>query len=427
MLVSQRKILQLSLLTLLCLCMTALLVRPRPSVQRLSVHIATHTTHPVVHHCTSSRAKPEKVLCRDKFDDSALPVQVLSRELVVHRVYFDRRTRGGYCNSTVFLVETKETRITELQSKYFVGCRVGAYVSDEVLFRTAVSDKFLQKLKRATSMLVLIECYDIRAVENGVSASLFYNSPTGLVEEAESLTPLFVPNPRPAKKSLAATAVVCVGMVRTLAHPPDEHEVLYHWLRYQKAIGVDHVHMAVQDNFLRSGGLKNKVIQRAIREGYLSIDFWTSWVTSNEMSDISQSLVHQDCLYRFQGIYDYIIFTESDDFFVPVKRSKSIKHYLQKWCSHEIATCQFKWMRFFPDCGWDPKSIGRDGNFTHSITYKKTMKESVPKYAHQLKALVKAGTDLTNVIMDGYIERQVPMSEAYFARVRFGYLPDKKC
>ena len=429
MLVSRRKIVQFSLITLLCLCVTALLVRRRSSLQRLTVHIATHAADPVVHHCTSSRAEPDKGLCQGNSDDRprALPVQVLSRELVVHRAYFDRRRRGGHCNSTVFLVQTKEREITGSETKYYVGCRVGAHVSDEVFFRTAVSDKVLQKKKHATGVVGLIECYDIRAVKNGDTASLFYNSPTGLVEEAESLTPLFAPEPRPTRKSFATTALVCAGMVQTGAHSPGKHNVLYHWLRYQKVIGVDHVHMAVEDKFVRAGGLKNKVIQQAISEGYLSIDFWTNWLISRDVYNVSQSLAYQDCLYRFQGIYDYIIFAESDDFFVPVKRSKSIKHYLQKWCSGGTATCQFKWIQFFPDCGWDPKSIGADGNFTHSITYKKTKEWSVPKYTHQLKALVEAGTHFTTAILDGYIQRQVPRNEAYFAHVRFGYRPSKKC
>ena len=46
---------------------------------------------------------------------------------------------------------------------------------------------------------------------------------------------------------------MCVGMIRAGAQSPSEHGMLYHWLRYQKVISVDHVHMIVEDNFVKSG------------------------------------------------------------------------------------------------------------------------------------------------------------------------------
>jgi len=107
--------------------------------------------------------------------------------------------------------------------------------------------------------------------------------------------------------------------------------------------------MIVEEN-LRAGGLDNEVIQQAVVEGYLSTDYWPNWLNLTDVYS-SQNLAYQDCLYRFQGVYDYIIYADSDDFFVPVKKSKPIKHYLLRWCSGSAGTCKFKWIQFFPDCG----------------------------------------------------------------------------
>ena len=291
-----------------------------------------------------------KVWCRESLD-SSVPAQVLSKELVVRRVYFDPRKRNGYANTTVFLLEAKGTT---LSGKRFHGCRVGHSFSDRFHYRSPLNYKWVQRFKYATSTLALIDCFNIPRVENGDSAALYYNTSTGIVVEIHSQKPLFVPEHRTAP---AVTAVVCVGMIRAGAHSPSEHGMLYHWLRYQKVIGVDHVHMIAEDNFVRSGGLENDVIRQAIREGYLSIDFWPNWLNTTEVYN-SQKLAYEDCLYRFQGVYDYVIYADSDDFFVPVKKSRSIKHFLVTWCSGKHGTCKFRWHQFYPDCGWNSNLIG---------------------------------------------------------------------
>ena len=141
MCVSRRKIVQFSLIAPLCLCATMLFLEPRSSYRRLSAHITTHTTVPVVHHLTYVPTEPTKGWCQDY---SNVPAQVLSKQLIIRRVFFDRRRRGGHSNSTVFLVEAKRLK---LGSQNFAGCRVGLYTSNKFLFRPAVSYKFVQNQK----------------------------------------------------------------------------------------------------------------------------------------------------------------------------------------------------------------------------------------------------------------------------------------
>ena len=365
---------------------------------------------------------PFKVWCRESFD-SSVPAQVMSKEIVVRRVYFDPRRRNGYANATVFLLEAKGTT---LNGERFHGCRVGHSFSDRFHFRSPRSYAWRQKHKHTTSTLGLIDCLNIPRVENGDSAALYYNTSTGIVVEIHSQKPLFVPERETVTIPPAVTAVVCVGMIRIGDHSPSEHGMLYHWLHYQKVIGVDHVHMFAVDSFVRSGGLENDVIRQAIREGYLSIDFWPNWLNTTEVYN-SQKLAYEDCLYRFQGVYDYVIYADSDDFFVPVKKSRSIKHFLVTWCSGKHGTCKFRWLQFYPDCGWNSNLIGSDGNVTAAITYKKTKERVETKSAHQLKALVDAGTHYAMILLDRYTQVYVPVKEAYFAHVRFGWPPEEGC
>ena len=357
--------------------------------------------------------------CRQYSDGNA--AQVLSKELIVRRVVFDPRRRNGFPNATVFLMEAKGLT---LKKEQFSGCQVVHFFSDRFQFRKPKKYSFIQRRRHATSTLALIDCYDIPNVKNGDLAYLYYNSHAGVVS-IQSQKPVFVPEPKAVADS-TVTVVVCVGApIYAAEHSAADHGMLYHWLHYQKVIGVDHVHMYVDESFVRAGHLQNEVIQRTIMEDFLSIDFWPKWLNTTEVFN-TQKLAYQDCLHRFQGVYDYAIYVDSDDFFVPLG-NKSVKDYLVRWCSGQVGSCQFTWLQFFPDCGWDPNSIGSDGNFTAAMTYKYTWKRAGAKSAHQLKALLDAGTHVARALVDGYSKKNVPLKDAYFAHVSFGWLPRLGC
>ena len=124
--------------------------------------------------------------------------------------------------------------------------------------------------------------------------------------------------------------MTCITPLYVGKVPLSTDGLLYYWLRYQKAIGVDHVHMIAEDTIVAAGYFNHPVFRAALKENYLSIDFWPEWFNSTEILYRSQHLAYNDCLYRFQGAYDYIVFSDADDFFVPVKESKSIKTYLKR-------------------------------------------------------------------------------------------------
>ena len=44
-----------------------------------------------------------------------------------------------------------------------------------------------------------------------------------------------------------------------------------------------------------------------------------------------------------------------------------------------------------------------------------------------LKVKVDAGTHYAMILMDGYTQIDVPVNEAYFAHVRFGWPPEEGC
>ena len=352
---------------------------------------------------------------------------ILSKSLVVRRAYFDYRKRDDFENAVVFIMEIKRS----IPSKMFTGCRVGDIQSSNVNFRYAKQYDWAIEKEHVTKNIALIDCYDVHGTKDGDPAYLIlenYKIGSAVIQRVEvrSRQNVVVPLFRNFSNS-APTVVTCIATVRSGKISPSADGVLYHWLQYQKAIGVDHVHMIAEDTFVSAGGMDNSYIQDAVKENYLSIDFWPRWFNETEIYHSSQHLAYNDCLYRFMGTYDYVVFADSDDFFVPVKTSKSIKTYLTKWCSGKTATCNFKWKQFYPDCGWNPESVGADGNLTAIIYYTNTTKRRESKCGHQTRALVDVGVHSAKVLMPNYRGIWVPSYEAYFAHLRKGNTPHGGC
>ena len=350
-------------------------------------------------------------------------LSILSKHLVVRRAYFDRRQRDGHSNAVVFLLEAERS----VNATSFSGCRVGSVVSTEFEFRIPKQYDWAIENYHVTKNVALIDCYDIHNVKDGDPAFLKLTH-SAVEQEVQSRQNLVVPQPIANLNQSLPTVVTCTATLRMGRHPPTANDMLRQWLIYQKTIGVDHVHMMAEDTFVSAGGLEQGFIQEAVKEGYMTVDFWPRWFNETEIYHSSQHLAYNDCLYRFQGVYDYVLYADYDDFFVPVGRHKSIKSYLKAWCSGMNASCTFHWSQFYPDCGWSPESVGADGNLTATVDYqKKDVWHNMGKSAHQLIALVDVGVHKAMVLMPGYEKKAVPQTEAYIAHLRRGRRPPGGC
>ena len=351
---------------------------------------------------------------------------ILSKTILVRRAYFDNRKRDGHENAVVFVMEIKRSII----SKVFTGCRVGGRESSKVHFRYSKSHDWAIKHFHVTKNVALLDCYDVHGAKDGDPAYLIvdnYKIGSTVMKRGEVKSQGNLVVPVRNHFSDSPSVVACLATVRFAEISPSADGMLHNWLRYQKTIGVDHVHMIADDTFVIAGGMDNSYIQDAVKKNYLSVDFWPKWFNETEIYHSSQHLASNDCLYRFMGAYDYVVLADSDDFFVPVKTSKSIKTYLKKWCIGKTATCKFKWYQFYPDCGWNPKSVGADGNLTATVHYSETTKMKEPKSGHQIRALVDVGRHAAKVLMPGYKQGSVPSNEAYFGHLRKSRTPSGGC
>ena len=352
------------------------------------------------------------------FPDQA-PGPLLEKVIIVRSVYWDNRSRGNNGSSVhVFLVEISRNA---LETKSVVGCQVGTSVTTDFKVIPLANLHWLHKRfpNKFTHDMAMINCFKLSG-ENGSRAYIFYKNATTVLS-VESERPLFIPAPRvPPNVGKTSTVMACAVVYGT---PP----IFDHWLRYQRTVGIDHIYLVAEDSFRDSGYLEKSPLKEMMRSGYVSIEFWTPHLTSQEIFYHSQMLGYEDCIYRYQGTYDYIMATDVDIFYVLlVPGEPYIQYYAEKWCS--VGSCVFDLIQYSRDCGID--KVGPDGNVTAHLLSQKSFKRREGKSGHRLSAAVDIGIHQSFVLLPGYDKGEVPLKAAYWAHVSGGSktkLSGRKC
>ena len=260
------------------------------------------------------------------------------------------------------------------------------------------------------------------------------NSPVYVVE-SDHPDPLSIPAPRakPSDGRYNFTVVTCTKV----------HDGNAAWTRefvkYQEAVGVDHVHINAMDTFIKDGGMRSlasdEFVARALNNGFLSLEVWTEWYKSSselrerdiiKQSEIyvhSEQLRKLDCIYRFRGTYDYVFVLDTDDFFNPrIAGISSVKHYIQEWFADEsVGSCKFDWILYYPrSCGVKDDPI-ENGNVTSKLQSYKSHVYSNKESLHKTSVVVQASfhdASCKHCLMPGYKVIQVPADVAYVAHLR---------
>ena len=349
---------------------------------------------------------------------------LFSKDLIVHSVHFDDRARNGHDNVTVFLVGANKTIF---DSKWIIGCAVGKAVASKFTARFTAEGILLHNWLGPRPFPyeeIVVECYDLPVMEGSPAYIMYKTAADSPVYSVESEYPVFVPAPRVKPTGdHNFTVVTCVKV----------HDKGATWLpefvRYQRTIGVDHVHITMLDTFIRDGGLKAHLadpsLAQAILEGFISYDIWIEWYegSQKEINLHSENLRKLDCLYRFRGTYDYAFSLDTDDFFTPrIPGQTKVKDYILKLCyGNSIGSCTFRWVYYFPDkCGLIDNKRPDDGNVTKKLRSFANFSHSY-KSVHLTSALVDASFhDATCkwCLMPGYRVVNVPRHIAYMAHLR---------
>ena len=338
-------------------------------------------------------------------------------DLTIRSVYFDDRPRYGYKNAAVFLVEIRKS-ILEYGS--VVGCEIGQqYKSTMKIHRLNVNGMigdFIDERPSQTHTMAMIDCFNVNP-KNGSSARLLYKKySNGLLVSAESDQPFFVP---PLKKTDARSYKIASCIGTAYGNP----SFIGEWIHYQKTLGVDHIFLIADETF--TSHRKQTQVKLALEEGFLTMQVWKQRLTTGTQIDYhSQLLAYHDCLYRSRGTFDYMLFNDQDDFFIPcVPMYKTLHHYIDRWCIK--GSCAFEWIEYYPSCGMKHNSTG-NGNLTMLLTSDTHKVTHLKKCLHRLAAVVEVGVHEVRELLPGFKSVKVPPSIAYMAHLRMWRRP-RKC
>ena len=348
------------------------------------------------------------------FPSPTAVLPLVSKDIIVRSVYFDDRPRDGHQTASVFMVEARRGLIDQ---SLILGCQIGEYFGESTKVRKVDLMSWVHhRHPHINHDLFMVDCFDL-PVKNGSRAFLVFKN--GRSKSVESERPLFLPAPR-ISHGKDIKILVCVATPRytTYSHRLTRYGMLYHWLKYQRVIGVDHVHFIAHPSFLEVGSLQNDVVRKATLDQFLSIEFWEPWLNDTDnYHGHSQMLAYEDCAYKFRGTYDYIVMCDTDDFFVPRIPSKPKFHYyIRKWCPH--GACVFYWFGRYPDCGLDWEKMTEDGNMTKILKSNKSKQLRGYKSIYKSSMVLDVGIHSPRKSISGFSVRKVPIEEAYFAHVR---------
>ena len=184
--------------------------------------------------------------------------------------------------------------------------------------------------------------------------------------------------------------------------------------------------MMAEESFVRSGALEaDEFIQKALEEGFISFSLWHYWLNDGQVYHFSQMISHENCIYRFQGTYDYALLVDSDDHFIPlVRNQKKLDYYAKRFC--ENGACMFHWIEYYPDCGQDWSKLGPNGNVTNTIlSHASNIPPGWKKSMYRISTALDAGTHHPYQLMKWLKPVIVPSNKAYVAHVRKNRAPPR--
>jgi hypothetical protein len=334
--------------------------------------------------------------------------------------FFDNRDRGRHSNTIVVLGHMKKKQGNN--NIIVIGCKVGDYLIQLPEIKSLKINRWLHATHpECTHDDVLIYCYDIplSIVSNNSVVSVVYVNPENRSEHiaVESEHSLFIPRFN-EHDSRSSTVMACTTVFGTPPH-------FGAWIRYQKTLGMDMVHVNAHESFLSSSSFNDSDFLESLQNGFVQLTVWKEYLPPGSSFYHSQALYYQYCLYRYLGVHDYCVCADTDDFLVPIDdKDFGVQKLVKKLFSDKsIGSTSLYWIRYVePVNGFDPpeESI-RNGNLTQHLNtsigeYEGTLSKSI----YKLSAMLELGVHNSNVFLPSKHFKRItcPQRVGYTAHIK---------
>ncbi len=356
-----------------------------------------------------------------------LPKSSHSKELVVYTTHLYRTSNGS--SYIIFLIGAGPSVYDG--SKAVIGCGVNDNYGTSFKVRFVYEDIRQHRYRRALKkglhryQQLVVECYGIDVEKKDKAFLVYHNTFSNQSTKVYSNVSVVIPSPRKTPKEGTVSSVVCTKVLsKGVSWLPE-------FLRYQKTLGVDHVHIAILNTFTKDGGFPNflandKFFLEARRSNYVTVQVWEEKYDpqKEEWFYYGNILMYLDCIYRYRGTYDFISLFDTDDFFTIRFPGLTYKDFLVKYCLRKgIGSCNFQWLYYYPGVCGLRREVGPDGNVTASMVPHSPRYEQPHNYkpTHLSKAIVDSSfhdASCSGCLQEGYRAVLIPEHIAYVAHNR---------
>lgn len=336
--------------------------------------------------------------------------------VIPRRAYFDRYDEPRTGDVVTVLAEVNDSALEDI--KY---CEVNGYVSN-LIKQVRENTVWVRKRYPKTSYsLVMVKCFNIP------SEALVHDSPVHLIYEHQTDDCFArVKSERPLIVRMIKMSTFERGPNSVLICIPVFKRPLYMdvWLKYQKHIGIDMVHIAADPSFSANATSDYPYLGQALNSSFATMEVWTNPVGEERESYFGQLLKLQDCIMKYRGVFEYMFLIDSDEFFTPMKPTEPKIGYYIKTLFHlrQTATACFQWVKYF--CQVHPSRDTVTGNLTATLddyTQLKVRREE--KCIHRINGVSIVDVHQARQLVPGHRTIHVAHDVSYVAH----FHPKKQC
>ena len=329
--------------------------------------------------------------------------------VVPRRAYYDSRLARNTIKVTV--------EVHDAFVRTILACEINGYQSKSVILKKENTAWIQQVFPGHTHCVVIVLCQGLprHSIHNHSIVELIYKKKNDTCySRVRTEKPMIMINPKGMSQFTRGkgSVVVCSTM---FGHPPKFNE----WLKYQKAIGADMVHLNVYQTFSENATVIYPYIEEAIKSGFLVMDVWKD-ILGKRSFYRSQFLKYQDCAFRYVGVFEYGVFCDYDDFFTPlIPEHKDIHYYARKFFTrNNTGTVRVPWQQYRCKPIEEIYKKLPDGNLTKSLSGYKSFRRDETKAIHRLFALDWVNIHDSNEVLPGFKKIFSNPKLANFAHIR---------
>lgn len=311
------------------------------------------------------------------------------------------------------LVVLAEVKHTIIEDNLIISCQVNNQFSTHL---KVIPDPLMNWIKTRkkgyTHFFTLIYCYGFKkeTAQGTDSVSIIYRTHLEGSYRSVKTESSLKDNLHTIMGRVPGSVVVCATMY---GHPARFDE----WLRYQKTIGINMVHVSAQVSFMVSME-QYPFLAESLMNGFVKIQVWKEYLKEDQIFYHSQSLVYQDCLMQYKHKFEYVMMIDYDDFFIPVISKKTdIHYYIDKFFTASTGSVRLPWIQYH--CKPMNYTSLVDGNVTSILSGQDLNKRLESKSIHRSDAVEIVSIHRAYKTKPGHrIEKINGVNLTYFAHIR---------